>query len=1068
MYVVVDFMGVVGTIERDYRGSRVEEEIFNWWRSNDVYLKVKERLKDKPKLYFLDGPPYVTNPIHVGTAWNKILKDAFLRYFRMAGYNVRDQPGYDMHGLPIEVMVERKLGLKTKKEIESLGVDRFVEECKRYALENLKIMEGQFKDLGVWMDWDKPYMTIDPNYIQAAWWLVKRAYERGLLSEGYMVFHWCPRCETVLSGYEVTDEYRDVRDPSIYVKFPVEGKSGEYILIWTTTPWTLPSNVAIMVNPKETYVKVQVGDEKYILAEARCEAVFNEVGLSFKVLEKFSGASLEGLKYTPALLDEVPAQRKIRGVHRVVLSEEFVSMEEGTGCVHSAPGHGEEDFIVGLRYGLPVLCLVDDRGIFTSEAGKYAGKSIWDANAEIIEDLKRKGLLLHQSWIVHRYPHCWRCKSPLILKATTQWFIRVPEIRDALIAENERVEWIPEWAGKNRFRNWLESVREWVISRQRYWGIPMPIWKCSNCGNFVVIGSIEELKSMSQSPLELKDLHRPWIDSVTLKCGKCGGVMRRIPDVLDVWMDSSVASWASLNFPVSREEFDEWWPPYFILEGPDQTRGWFYTLLVSGYIGFGIAPYKRVLMHGWSLDEQGRPMHKSLGNVIAPEEVFNKYSRDALRFYELQCTPWEDLRFSMKEVEETHRALTIMWNVYYFASLYMNLDGYSPQKYPLPSMIDHLQPEDRWLLSRFESIVKHCNESMGKLHIHEVARAVRSFVVDDLSRWYIRLIRRRIWLEGDDPSKNAVYSVLYHVLLRLLKLSAPIIPFITEKLYQSIFRVADPSLPESIHMCDWPKPMGEFIDESLLKSMEIVRDVVEASYKVRQDKRIKLRYPLKEMIIATDNPEVVKGIEYFRNVVIDQGNVKNLSLIPLSEASKFKVYDVLVNYSSLGPKYKGLLPKILLKIESMDAYSIKSEMDSKGYVTLNVDGVDVQLSKEDLTFEEKVKEGYGYTKFKYGELYLNCSIDRELMAEGLARDVVRRLQAMRKDLDLPVDAYVDAYVCVEDPETLELLKSMEWYILREVRVRNLSLGLKKPPGTYYEKVWEIGDQVFGMGISWVK
>ncbi|MCX8169390.1 MAG: isoleucine--tRNA ligase [Candidatus Methanomethylicia archaeon] len=1061
-------MGVVGVIDREYKGSKIEEEIFNWWKENRIYYLVKDRLKDKPKLYFLDGPPYVTNPIHVGTAWNKILKDAFLRYFRMLGYNVRDQPGYDMHGLPIEVMVERELGLKVKKDIEKFGVDRFVEACKTYALRNLKIMEEQFKNLGVWMDWDNPYMTIESNYIQAAWWLIKRAYERGLLSEGQMVFHWCPRCETVLSGYEVTDEYREVVHPSVYVKFPVEGLRDEYVIIWTTTPWTLPANIAIMVHPKENYVKVKVGNEKYILAEARCEAVFKEIGLKYEILERFLGSSLEGLKYIPVLLDEVTIQRKFRGVHKIVLSEEFVSMEEGTGCVHSAPGHGEEDFIIGLRYNLPVLCPVDDRGVFTTDAGKYAGKCIWDANSEIIEDLKRKGLLLYLSTIEHRYPHCWRCKSPLFLKATTQWFIKVPEIRNELIAENERVEWIPEWAGKSRFRNWLENVREWVTSRQRYWGIPMPIWKCSNCGRIVIVESLEELKSLVISSIEILDLHRPWIDSVLLKCDNCDGVMKRIPDVLDVWMDSSVAPWASLNFPISDKEFKEWWPPYFILEGPDQTRGWFYTLLVSGYIGFKMAPYKRVLMHGWSLDEFGRPMHKSLGNVIAPEEVFNKFSRDSLRLYELQCTPWEDLKFSMKELEEVYRVLSIMWNVYYFSSLYMNLDFYSPNQYPLNSLLDYLQPEDKWLLSTFELMVKKCNLSMERFHIHELARATRSFIVDDMSRWYIRLIRKRIWIESEDKSKYAVYAVLYHTLLRLLKLLAPIVPFITEKLYQSIFRVVDPELPISIHMCDWPKPINEFINESLIKYMNIARDIVETSYRIRQEKRLKLRYPLREMIISTDNPDVTKSIEIYKHVLMDQSNVKDIKIVSSTEALKYKVCELFVNYSSLGPKYKGLTPKIISLLGSIDPKLLKLEIESKGFVKLNVNGIEIQLESEDLKFDERAIEGYGYHRFRYGEVFLNCIVDRDLMAEGLARDVVRRLQSMRKDLNLPVDAYVDTYICVEDSEIIDLLTKMSWYIVREVRVNNLIIDSVKPVGDYYEKEWEIGDQVFRMGVRWVK
>ncbi|MEM2136865.1 MAG: class I tRNA ligase family protein, partial [Candidatus Methanomethylicia archaeon] len=710
------------------------------------------------------------------------------------------------------------------------------------------------------------------------------------------------------------------------------------------------------------------------------------------------------------------------------------------------------------------VCPVDDKGIFTVDAGKYAGKRIWEANSEIIEDLRVKGYLLHQSWVVHRYPHCWRCKSPLFLKATTQWFIRVPEIRDKLIMENEKVSWVPDWAGRNRFRNWLENVREWVISRQRYWGIPLPIWRCNNCGNITVIGSVEELKNLALNFSGISDLHRPWIDSIILKCGRCGGVMRRVPDVLDVWMDSSVASWASLNYPATLDEFESWWPPQFILEGPDQTRGWFYTLLVSGYIGFSMAPYKTVLMHGWSLDEHGRPMHKSLGNVIAPEEVFSKYSRDALRWYELQCTPWEDLRFSMKELDEVYRVLTTMWNVYYFASLYMNLDGYSPAKYPLDSLMDHLLLEDKWLLSKFELMVKDCNMSMDKFCIHELARSIRNFIIEDMSRWYIKLIRKRIWLEGEDKSKYAVYAVLYHVLLRLLKLSAPIIPFITEKLYQSIFRSADPSLPESIHACEWPLPIERFIDESIIKFMDIARDIVESSYRIRQEKQFKLRYPLKELIVSTNNPDVFRCIDMFRNVILDQCNVKDLMVISMEEASRYKSYEVFVNYSSLGPKYKGLLTKIASKLQSIDSSKLKLDLDERGFVEIEVEGVPVRLGVDDLKFEEKILAGYGFCKFKYGFLFLNCIWDRNLMAEGLARDVVRRLQAMRKDLDLPVEAYVDVFVVVNDGETLELLKSVEWYILREVRVRNLFLGFEKPDGKYYERDWEIGDLLFKMGI----
>jgi len=1058
-------MGVVGVISKEYRGAELEREIFDWWNKNNIYEKVKSLRLNKPKFYFLDGPPYVTNPIHVGTAWNKVLKDAFLRYFRMRGYNVRDQPGYDMHGLPIEVMVEKKLGLKTKKDIEKLGIRKFVEECKQYALEHLKVLEKQFKDLGVWMDWDSPYMTITRDYIEAEWWVVKKAEEKGLLAEGYMVFHWCPRCETVLSGYEVTEEYRVVRDPSIYVKFPVEGKDKEYILIWTTTPWTLPANVAVMVHPDYTYVKVRVNDEIYILAEARCEAVFSEVGVSYEIIERFPGRDLEGLKYVPPLLDEVEVQRKIRGVHRVVLSSEFVTMEEGTGCVHSAPGHGEEDFIVGLEYNLPVVSPVDEAGRFTSEAGKYAGKLIWDANEEIIEDLKRKNLLLHRGWIQHRYPHCWRCKTPLLLRATHQWFIKVPDIRDKLLEENDRVVWVPEWAGSNRFRNWLLNVRNWVISRQRYWGTPLPIWICKKCGRREVIGSIAELKRKALRAPEIFELHRPWIDEVVLKC-ECGGEMYRVPDTIDVWMDSSVASWACLGFPSNKEEFEKWWPADLILEGPDQTRGWFYTLLVSSFIGFNMAPYRRVLMHGWSLDQQGRAMHKSLGNVIYPEEVFSKYCRDAFRWYELQCTPWEDLRFSMKEVGEVFRVLKIMWNAYYFASLYMNLDKFNPTVHTLEEVKSYLQPEDLWLLSKSQMLIKQVTDAMDKLYVHEAARALRNFIVEDVSRWYIKLIRRRTWIEHEDPSKNAVYATLYYVLLTFLKLAAPIIPFIAEKLYQDMFRPADESLPESIHMCDWPVVLTEFVDENRIEHMSVVKSIVEASISARQSARIKLRHPLRELVVLSDDSRVKVAVEFFKNVLYEQANVKEVKVLPRDHEHEFMRIKITPNPAVLGPKLKDKMPLLSKLLETIDPREVKDALERDGVYRVTLNGESFDLTSEDLKIVEEVAEGYVKSSFGLGVVYLNVKLTEELVAEGLAREVVRRLQEMRKELDLPIEAYINAYVATPNQETLNMLKLMEWYILREVRVKELILTARSPPyKAAYEKLWRIDGEEYRMGIT---
>ncbi|HJX23515.1 MAG TPA: isoleucine--tRNA ligase, partial [Candidatus Bathyarchaeia archaeon] len=686
---------------KGYSPRRLEKEVSTWWQENQIYEKSKIARNKGPKFYFLDGPPYVTNPIHVGTTWNKSIKDAVIRFKRMRGYNVRAQPGFDTHGLPIEVMVEKRLGIQNKREIEEkLTVRRFVEECRRFALENLRILTDQFKDLGVWMDWDKPYVTLKDEYIESVWWLFKRAHEKGVLKRGTKSVHWCYRCGTVLSGYEVAQEYREVEDISVYVKFPVRGK--ESLLVWTTTPWTIPANVAVMVHPEAEYVRVQVDNEILILAQERC-TIFGEMGKTYKVLEKFQGKMLRDVTYCAPLSNEVPAQRRLKGAHRVILNSQFVTMVEGTGCVHVAPGHGEEDFEVGVENKLPVLSPVDDNGRFTDQGGKYEGKMVFDANKDILQDLAKKNLLFHTALIKHRYPHCWRCKTPLILRTTDQWFITVSEFRDKLSESNSRINWVPKWAGEARFGKWLSEARDWVVSRQRYWGSPLPIWICKTCGTHIAIGSKAELRKRATKKFAEIELHRPWVDEIYLKC-ECGGIMQRVSDIIDVWVDSGVASWACLGFPNDKTEFDDWWPADFITEGHDQTRGWFYTLLVSSLVAFGEAPYMNVLMHGFTLDEKGREMHKSLGNFVSPEEVYNKYGRDTLRWFEMSCTTWEDLKFSWKGVEESFRSLQILWNIFNFTHLYMSLDKFTPQKWPLRRVGKNLRLEDSWLISKTENL----------------------------------------------------------------------------------------------------------------------------------------------------------------------------------------------------------------------------------------------------------------------------------------------------------------------------------------------------------------------------
>ncbi len=1030
-------MPSVGSLPKKYIPAEIEKEIKNFWKENKIYEKVKRWRQGAPKFYFLDGPPYPSSDlIHLGTAWNKTLKDAVIRYRRARGYNVRDQPGYDCHGLPIEVAVEKKLGFKTKKDIESLGVAKFVEECRRLALKNAEAMSKQFEDLGVFMDWENPYLTLMNNYVESGWWLIKKAHERGLLQKGIKVMHWCPRCQTVLADYEVS-EYRMLQDPSIYVKLPLKDKPGEYLVIWTTTPWTLPANVAVMAHPDYTYVKVEAEGEVLIVAKERLPHIERETGLKLKIVEEFQGRELEGLKYRPPLLEEVPAQRELRNAHKVVLSEEYVHLEEGTGLVHAATGHGEEDYMVGLQYGLPLLVLVDEEGRFTPDAGKYAGKPARETNQEIIRDLESKGLLLHASTIVHRYPVCWRCKTPLLIRGTQQWFIRVTELKNEMLREAEQVNWIPSWAGSARYRNWLEGLRDWVISRQRYWGTPLPIWICEKCGNVEVIGSLRELAEKAPEARKLSDLHRPWVDRITFKCSKCGGTMRRVPDVIDVWFDSGISFYASLGYPKDSKEFENWMPVDFIVEGHDQFSGWFFSLMRAGLIGFSKTPYRTVLMHGFALDEKGREMHKSLGNFIAPGEVIAKAGRDALRLYVLSNTTWEDLKFSWEGVKKALSDLKIAWNVCLFAATYMSLDKYDPNKHGLNELEPNLRIEDRWLLSKLNRLIIKVTEAMDSYRIHEAARALREFVVEDLSHWYIRLIRRRAWIEGEDPDKLAAYATLYTAIKTLIVLLAPITPFITEKIYQSMIRPAEPGLPETVHMQPWPKPDEKRLDEKLERKMDAARRIVEAGLAARAVAKIKVRQPLPEAIVVTWEEHVREAAATLRDIIANQLNVKRLRLTGPEEAERFFKPEIVTPRGKVENPYRAL-----------------KQLWSEGGLTLELDNEKVEYRRDQVEVNLRPVEGYSAAEFNKGVVLVKTSLTAEEILEGIARDIVRRIQQMRKELDLNVEEYIETYVQAEGLIKQAVEKHLDY--LKE-ETRSTQILVAEPPRDAYAKEWSIGE-----------
>jgi isoleucyl-tRNA synthetase len=985
-----------------YDAKKCELEVQEWWRASGIQEKVRRLRSGAAPWYFLDGPPYASGAIHLGTAWNKIIKDAILRYKTMCGFNVTRQPGWDCHGLPIEVKVEEKLGVRSKKDIEQkIGVEKFVQSCKQWALEHVVLMTEQFKRLGVWMDWETPYVTFTNDYIESAWWTLKRAHERGLLRKDLRVIHWCPRCETALAEHEVRGEYYDIKGPSLFARFRLRDRLNEYLLIWTTTPWTLPADVAVCVHPEHEYARVAVGRDVYILAKALVGIVMGELGISeYRVLDSVKGKALEGLRYEHPLLEEVPKQLEYMEHHRVICGD-HVTLEEGTGCVHTAPGHGEEDFVVGMRYGLPVFSPVGPDGRFTGEAGKYSGMFVGEADPVILEDLKRKGVLVKDGVITHSYPHCWRCQTPLLFRATDQWFLEVERIKQDILRKNaDGVRWIPDWVA-TRYVNGVESVGNWCISRQRYWGIPLPIWVCGRCGNIDVVGGLDELRSLSSDRIEDIDLHRPYVDRVILRCSKCGGESRRVPDVLDVWFDSGIASWASLGYPKRSELFERLWPSEFVTEGEDQVTKWFYSQQVVSVVAFEEVPYKQVLMHGFALDEHGRKMSKSLGNVVEPQEIIDRFGADVLRFYMLSANPpWEDLKFSWKGIEAVNKMLNILWNVHVFATTYMSLDEFDPDGVNLDLARANLLPEDLWMISRINTLVREVTEAMEGFDLHRASRAILNFVLEDLSRWYVRLVRERVWIEKSDPRKLAAYVVLYQAMHVLIRLLAPFMPHLTEVIYRDVVRSVSHAAPESIHMLSWPRVDEGAINAALERGMAAVRGFVEAGAAARQRAGLKLRWPVRRAVVQTS------------------GELRTL-----------------------------MRPLVQL---------LMAQLNCKELVLIGPD--------EDL--QGKIEKGFAIMETEAGRVAIDTKITPELRAECLAREVVRRLQTMRKEMDLGMEERVDVDIGVKTKEDLRLLATQQKYITREVRIRNLRIcTAEEVEGEGYAKDWNIDGDSFRLLVK---
>jgi isoleucyl-tRNA synthetase len=828
-----------------YDHRQVEKDTLGFWEKNGIFRKARERNAGKETFYFCDGPPYATGQIHPGTGWNKTIKDAVCRYQRASGKDVRVQAGYDTHGLPIEVKVEQELKFKNKGDIEKYGIGKFVEKCKGFATKYVGIMGNQFKSLGVWMDFESPYITFHDSFINSSWKTMKMASEHGLLHEGVYVLPYCYRCETTMANYEL--EYDDETDPSVYLKFKVKDKD-EYLIVWTTTPWTLVANMAVMVHPTFSYVRARVGDEVWIVAKERLEHLMSLVEKSATVMEELPGRKLKDIEYLHPFQDKIHKYSD----RRVVLSEEFVTLEDGTGLVHTAPGHGPADFIIGKRYGIEAFSPVDDKGNYTDDAGELHGKNVREANPLVIDILKEKGAMVYEARIRHRYPHCWRCKTPLIFLTTKQWFITISKMKDQMLNEVDKTEWHPDFA-KERFREFVSNAPDWCISRQRYWGIPLPIWKCE-CGKVRVVGSKDELPAV-------KELHRPYIDEVRLPC-ECGKEMSRIEDVLDVWFDSGNAVWASLS-PEEAKKYGE--RADLIIEGQDQIRGWFYSLLGSGVVRYGACPYKKLLMHGFFVDEKGEKMSKSLGNFVPLEDILEKYGADSFRLWGMSSTVWEELKFSWEELKKATGDLNIVFNMVVF------LERFYPQKKIAKAELTKL---DMWMISRLHSTIKEFRSSFDSYELNRAAKALRSFIVDDVSRFYMKIAKERI--SGGEDAEGALWTV-YTVMLSSLKMLGCLSPMLSEHLYQRFFRKHESE--ESLFLIGLSQEDEGEINALSEKQMETVKEVVSIALLARQTAGIKVRWPIRTLYIETKSLEVTDAVKAFSDTVLSLVNAKALKTV---------------------------------------------------------------------------------------------------------------------------------------------------------------------------------------------
>ena len=1035
-----------------------EKKVEEFWKENHIFEKSMENRKEGETYTFYDGPPTANGKPHIGHVLTRVIKDMIPRYRTMKGYMVPRKAGWDTHGLPVELEVEKKLGLDGKEQIEEYGMEPFIKQCKESVWKYKGMWEDFSSTVGFWADMEHPYVTYYDDYIESEWWALKEIWNKKLLYKGFKIVPYCPRCGTPLSAQEVSQGYKTVKERSAVVRFKVVGEDA-YFLAWTTTPWTLPSNVALCVNPDETYCKVKAADGyTYYMAEALLDKVLGKLAKeegekAYEVLETYKGTDLEYKGYEPLFACAGEAAAKQKKKAHFVTCDTYVTMSDGTGIVHIAPAFGEDDSRIGRNYDLPFVQFVDGQGNLTKET-PYAGVFVKKADPMVLTDLDKEGKLFDAPKFEHEYPHCWRCDTPLIYYARESWFIKMTAVKDDLIRNNNTINWIPESIGKGRFGDWLENVQDWGISRNRYWGTPLNIWQCE-CGHMHSVGSRQELFEMSgDERAKTVELHRPYIDEITLKCPECGGEMHRVPEVIDCWFDSGAMPFAQHHYPFENKElFEQQFPANFISEAVDQTRGWFYSLLAESTLLFNKAPYKNVIVLGHVQDENGQKMSKSKGNAVDPFDALNKYGADAIRWYfYINSAPWLPNRFHGKAVVEGQRKfMSTLWNTYAFFVLYANIDNFDPTKYNLE--YDQLPVMDKWLLSRLNTTVQAVDNDLANYKIPEAARALQEFV-DEMSNWYVRRSRERFWAKGMEQDKINAYMTLYNALVTIAKTAAPMIPFMTEDMYQNLVRSVDKDAPESIHLCDFPTVNEAWIDKDLEADMKELLEIVVLGRACRNTANIKNRQPIGTMYVKAEK----KMGEFYTDIIADELNVKEVKFA--DDVESFISYSFKPQLRTVGPKYGKLLGGIKQALTDIDGTAAMKELKSNGVLKLDINGNDVELTEEDLLIETAQTEGYVSESDGETSVVLDTNLTPELIEEGFVREIISKIQTMRKEAGFEVMDKIKVYAHGND-KIQEVMKAHEDEIKSEVLADEMVLG--ETDG--YVKEWNINKETVTMGVK---